>query len=122
MVTLCTATGKRVRHYGHREVVLSFTRYPRNGRICVRLVALDHGVETETCAACTVNLPAIEMADNEIAIKTWHENVGMLDWLIDHGIISAPIRYAFFGSVFIPICELLVTGDGAPAGDAQPGP
>jgi hypothetical protein len=85
-------------------------------------VALDHGVETETCAACTVNLPAIEMADNEIAIKTWHENVGMLDWLIDHGIISAPIRYAFFGSVFIPICELLVTGDGAPAGDAQPGP
>ena len=108
MLAQCTDTGKKVRHYGHTEVVLSYTSYRRNNRTCVSLIALENGREKEPCAVCTVNLPNLRMKANEVAIKTWSENVGMLGWLMDQGIVSAPQRYAFFASVFIPICNLLV--------------
>jgi len=107
----CIAEGKRVRLYGKREVVLSFTRYLRNGRICLRLMAVEDGVEAGPVAVCTVNLPHVPMAENEVAIKTWFENVGMLGWLMDQGIISEPQHYACFATVFIPICTLLIRED-----------
>ena len=108
MLAQCTATGKKVRRYGHTDVVLSYTSYRRNNRVCLRLITLQDGREMEPCAVCTVNLPRVPMKPNEVAIKTWYENAGMLGWLMDQGIVSAPQRYAFFASVFIPICNLLV--------------
>ena len=120
MLTLSTASGKRVRHYGHRDVVLSFTRYVRNGRTCLRLLGVDHDLETdEVCGVCTVNLPSVPMKDDEVAIKTWYENVGMLDWLVELGIVSRPLRYACFANVFIPICALLIGDDTAPGGHGR---
>jgi hypothetical protein len=111
MVAHCTASGRRVRPYGHKEVALSFTQYARNGRICLRLMEVENRQEAGPCAVCTVNLPVIPMADNEVAIKTWNENVGMLEWLMDEEIVSAPQHYAYFGGVFIPICNLLIGDD-----------
>ncbi len=111
MVAHWTASGKRVRPYGHREVALSVTRYSRNGRTCMRLMAVENDRETEPCAVCTVNLPNVPMAENEVAIKTWFENAGMLGWLMDQGIVSAPLHYAYFAGVFIPICCLLMGND-----------
>jgi hypothetical protein len=109
------AEGKRIRHYGNREVALSFTKYKRNGRTCLRLMAVKDGVEAEPVAVCTVNLPDIAMSENEVAIKTWYENVGMLGWLMDHGIVSAPQRYDCFANVFIPVCVLLIRDDREPS-------
>lgn len=111
MSSHCIAEGRRVRHYGSREVVLSFTRYLRNDRICLRLMAVRDGAEAEPLAVCTVNLPAVAMRENEVAIKTWYENVGMLGWLLDQRIISEPQRYAYFAGVFIPVCSLLIRED-----------
>ena len=65
----CTAAHQRVRHYGHQEVVLSFSRYVRNGRPCLRLMSVQDGVETGICAVCTVNLPHIPMRDGEVAVR-----------------------------------------------------
>lgn len=107
MIHHCVAAGKRVRHYGNREVVLSFTKYLRNDRVCLRLLAVRDGAEAEPVAICSVNLPGVAMNENEIAVKTWYENVGMLGWLTDEGIVSPPLRYAYFANVFIPICALL---------------
>ncbi|GEM_PF-6340591 len=111
MLIHCTAEGKRVRHYGHADVVLSFTRYLRNGRICLRLMAVENGVETEPVAVCTVNLPNVPMRADEVAIKTWSENIGMLGWLMDQGVVSEPLHYAYFANVFIPVCSLLIRED-----------
>ncbi len=111
MLAHTTVNGKRVRCYGRTEVVLSFSRYLRNGRTCLRLMAVEAGRETEAVAVCTVNLPAVPMAENEVAIKTWYENVGMLGWLMDEGVVSEPQRYAFFAGVFIPVCCLLIRDD-----------
>jgi len=113
MIHPCIAEGKRVRHYGNREVVLSFTKYLRNDRICLRLLAVRDGAEAEPVAVCSVNLPGVAMSENEIAVKTWYENVGMLGWLMDASIVSPPLRYAYFAGVFIPICALLMREDKA---------
>jgi hypothetical protein len=102
------ASGKKIRVYGHKEVVLSFTHYLRNNRTCLRLMTVENGQEVEPVAVCTVNLPNVPMKSNEVAVKTWYENVGMLGWLMEHKIVSEPQRYAYYAGVFIPICTLLV--------------
>lgn len=107
MLAHSTTSGKRVRLYGTTAVALSFSRYKRNGRICLRLVHAEGGHAGEVCASCTVNLAGVAMQEDEVAIKTWHENVGMLGWLMEEGIVSAPLHYASFGGVFIPVCSLL---------------
>jgi hypothetical protein len=111
MVAHWTASGEKVRPYGHREVALSLSRYAKDGRPCLRLLAVENERETAPCAVCTVDLPNVPMAENEVAIKTWHENVGMLGWLMDQGIVSPPLHYAYFAGVFIPICSLLKGND-----------
>lgn len=111
MLATCTVNGKTVRHYGHTPVVLSFTKYPHNGRTCLRLIEVDRDREAGVCATCTVNLPSASVGENEVAIKTWYENAGMLEWLIDEGIVSEPQHYAYFSGVFIPICCLLIRDD-----------
>jgi len=58
----CIAEGKRVRLYGKREVVLSFTRYLRNGRICLRLMAVEDGVEAAV-PLTAVSRAKLEMTD-----------------------------------------------------------
>lgn len=107
MEVQCTASGKKIRHYGESPVVLSQSRYARNGRVLLRLMDLSDGVETLPHAVCTVNLPHVSLRDNEVIIKTWGENVGMLGWLMDQRIVSEPVRYACFGGVFLPVCVLL---------------
>lgn len=96
------------RCYGNSEVTLSFTTYSRNGRTCLRLLPAGAAPDAPPLAVCTVNLPSVPMDPGEVAIKTWHENVGMLGWLIDEGIVSHPLRYLSFAGVFIPVCALLV--------------
>lgn len=111
MPTSCLASGKQVRHYGEAEVVLSQSRYARNGRVLLRLMDVANGEETHPHAVCTVNLPHVPLRENEVVVKTWGENVGMLGWLIDQRIVSEPLRYACFGGVFLPICMLLTPAE-----------
>lgn len=106
-----TTSRKRIRPYGRKQVALSITRYPRNGRKCLRLIEVQGGREAGTCAVCTVNLPDIPLSENEVAIQTWSKNVGVLDWLIEEEIVSKPLHYADFRGTFIPICSLLIEED-----------
>jgi hypothetical protein len=49
--------------------------------------------------------------ENEIAIKAYSENTGILEFLMKHGIVSKPIRFIPSGFVQIPICKMLYTFD-----------
>jgi hypothetical protein len=115
MQASCVIDGLKTRLYGHQEVALSIGRYQNGGRICLKLLRVENGVPGEPCAVCTVNLPHVPMAQNEVAIKTWYQNVGMLGWLIDEKIVSHPVRYAFYANTFIPICCLLISQEDAAA-------
>lgn len=56
----------------------------------------------------SVNMPDAEMADDETAIKNHSENEGILQILIDAGIVSEPVRYIKGGWVEFPVCKVLV--------------
>lgn len=81
-----------------------------NGRIALELIDADVPYRNESVAVCTVNLPNVRMAADEVAIKDYSENEGMLNVLIAHGIVSTPLRYVQSGFVEIPICKLLWDG------------
>ena len=55
-------------------------------------------------AKCTVNVP--DLAKDEVGVKDYSENEGMLDFLIDNLIIEKPHRYENSGFVKIPICKI----------------
>jgi hypothetical protein len=56
----------------------------------------------------TVNIPDAELASNEVCIKSYSENEGMLDALLKAKIVAKPHRTVQSGYVVIPVCKLLV--------------
>jgi hypothetical protein len=44
----------------------------------------------------------------EMAIKDYSENAGLLQVLIDAGVVSEPVGYVRSGFVEIPVCDLLM--------------
>ena len=76
-----------------------------NGRLALSMVCLDG----ELYAHCTVNLVSVPLADDEVAIKDYSENEGMLDFLVQQNIVSPQIRSVSSdtGWVRFPICRFL---------------
>lgn len=62
-------------------------------------------VDNFPVANCCVNLPGL--ADDEVAIKNYSENEGILDALLEAKVISEPVRFERSGFVNIPICKLI---------------
>ena len=58
-------------------------------------------------AKCTVNIPGLEK--DEVAIKDYSENEGMLDFLLSNSIVEKPHRYEHSGYVRIPVCKMSVS-------------
>jgi|APSaa5957512576_1039674.scaffolds.fasta_scaffold12820_6 hypothetical protein len=72
-----------------------------NGRIAIELV------DPEPIAVATVNLPDVVLKDDEVIIKDYSENEGVLDALVEAGYVSKPIDWVRTGFVTCPICKLL---------------
>jgi len=53
-------------------------RYANNGRLALRLIEWQSG---EPIATATVNVPDVDIEDDEIIVKDYNENEGMLDAL-----------------------------------------
>lgn len=83
---------------------LDFGQY-QNGRTAIELNDSSTG---EPVAVATVNLPNEKIADDEVIIKNWSENEGMLATLEKAGVISKPIRTVETGYVEAHVCKLLV--------------
>jgi hypothetical protein len=60
-------------------------------------------------ATASVSLPNYEMDSDEVAIKNYSENEGILESLITAGIISKPHLIITSGHVNIPICKIIKT-------------
>ncbi len=61
-----------------------------NGRIALRIVSLLG----EPLATATINMPEVGgMKPDYVIIKDYSENVGMLDWLLSHRIVTRPIAW-----------------------------
>lgn len=91
---------------GHKYK-LDFGRY-KNDRLAITLIDVETGDDDITV---TVNLPDENIdpknIDQEIAIKDYSENEGILKVLKDAEIVSDVVRWADSGYVKIPIVYLL---------------
>ena len=85
------------------DCIATYAQYG-NGRLAIILVDAE---DSSPIATATVNLPDEDMTDDEVAIKDYSENEGMLAALLDSGLISKPVRLAFSGFVTVPICKFL---------------
>lgn len=89
---------------------LEFRKY-ENQRTAIVLVGTGQ-FEGEQIAVASVNLPDEPMNEDEIAIKDYSGNVGMIDFLASAGVINpTPVRYIESGYVSIPVCKLLKTSN-----------
>lgn len=100
-----------------KDIELHVETYP-NGRVAIQLWAPMELEEGETLAqgeelpmepymTITVNFPNDQMAADEIAVKTWSENEGSDQWLIEQGIIDpTPGRFIHSGYVSAPVYKL----------------
>jgi hypothetical protein len=84
---------------------LEFKQYS-NQRIAIELIEIG---TNEPIAIATVNMPNVPLEDNQVCIKDYSENEGILQVLIDAGIVSHPVGRVASGFVSIPICELLIS-------------
>lgn len=90
------------------ECVLSFGKYG-NGRLAIKLNDAEDGLPV---AVATVNIPEKHFEPDEVAIKSWAENTGMVRCLVDAGVIAEPHRKISLGHVSASVCRLLVNSDG----------
>lgn len=90
--------------YGDYELVPSFGRYG-NGQTAIKLIDSADGFPFATATVCVEdNL----LKEDEVAIKNYSENEGILESLIDAGIIEHPHAFIQSSHVRIPICKLLI--------------
>ena len=83
----------------------------QNGRISLELVAWEDDTisevfEGEPIATCTVNVPEYPLAADEVIIKDYSENEGMLQALLDAKVVELAGRSVSMGFVTSPVCIL----------------
>jgi hypothetical protein len=76
-----------------------------NGRVALSLVNPKNG---EYIAVASVNVPEEKLAKDEVIIKNYSENQGILDVLVAAGIVSKPIRTVDVGMTTAPVCKILI--------------
>lgn len=70
-------------------------------------VALELTYRGQSWVMATTNLPDEVLCIDEVIIKNYSENEGVVDALINAGVVGAVVRYAQDNRMF-PICKLLI--------------
>jgi len=83
-------------------------RYYNNGRIALEILNADeNSVEFNfPYAVATVNMPDVLLEENEVLIKDYTENEGVLKFLVENNIVYATERGVESGFVWLPLCIL----------------
>lgn len=81
--------------------VLQIDDFARGGK------ALQLVDQTEGYPIARASLWVEGLAPDEIAVKDYGENAGMLVSLLEAAVVTTPHRYVTSGYVKIPICRLL---------------
>jgi hypothetical protein len=77
----------------------------QNGRTAITLYDIDDDMPIATC---TINVPEVDLEQNEVIIKNYSENEGILDTLINEGIVEKTGKIVSLGYVNCEICKLLI--------------
>jgi len=82
------------------------TEYQDNGRPAIILIDMEDGCDY---AVATINVPNIPLSKDQVIIKNYSENEGILEKLIVEGIVSNPINTIRTGFVEVPVCCLFLS-------------
>ncbi len=85
---------------------VKFQRYINN-RLAIQLVT----EQEEPVAMATLNLPDVPLAEDEVLIKSYQENEGMLACLSDAKLIEPTGMSIRVGENAVHVCRLLVTDE-----------
>ena len=72
-----------------------------NGRIRIHLI---DAVDNEPYATATTNLPEVLLLDNEVFVKDYSENEGVLEFLTTNNIVVPTDKWATSGFVDVQVC------------------
>lgn len=92
---------KRVEFMGARCVIAEF-RYVEGDRLALRLVAEDTG---EVYATVSINVPEVSLGPDEVVVKDYGENRGLLTKLVSAGILEPTGRIVQTGFEFSQVCR-----------------
>lgn len=90
---------------GVYELGLSFGKYS-NGQTRIQLIDKEDGLPYATA---TVAIEDGLIKEGEVAIKDYSENEGVLDSLIEAGIVDHPHAFIQSSYVKIPVCKLTIS-------------
>lgn len=79
--------------------------YGGTDRIALPLYAVEDG---SPVAVATVNLPELALEADQVVIKDYSENAGMLELLVASGVVSPPLREVQSGYVTLYVCRCLI--------------
>lgn len=85
-----------------RDVVIQLHKYS-NDRPVIQLIDAEDG---EPYATATVNIPDVLLLDNEVLVKDYSENEGILDFLVKNNIVTPTQNGVQSGFVWLPIAIL----------------
>lgn len=95
-------TFKLTAHGQSYNVTVNLAKYANN-RTSISLTDADNG---EPYATATVNIDNVLLADNEVLIKDYSENEGMLDFLVKNNIVTPTPNGVQSGFVWLPVAIL----------------
>lgn len=93
---------KLTAHEQTYSVTVKLDKYA-NGRTAIQI--LD-AIDGQPYATATVNIDHVLLADNEVLIKDYSENEGMLDFLIKNNIVTPTPNGVQSGFVWLPVAIL----------------
>lgn len=85
-----------------------YSSYAHGGTTAMLLVDAETG---EVIVYASVNIEDYPLKDGQILIKNWSENAGVLEALVEAGIVRDTGKVVPTGYVVANLCDLLVTED-----------
>jgi hypothetical protein len=93
---------KLTAHEQTYSVTVKLGKYA-NGRTLIQILDFEDG---SLYATATVNIDDVLLADNEVLIKDYSENEGMLDFLTKNNIVTPTPNGVQSGFVWVPVAIL----------------
>lgn len=87
-------------------------QYQAGGRVALQLIAAQNDKDREIykgepITTATVNIPCCNIESDEILIKNYSENEGLLEILENAGIVKSTGKYVESGWVQVPVCKYI---------------
>jgi hypothetical protein len=87
--------------YGKYTIDIKMSKYS-NGQHRMEFIDSEDGLPVLVASSSIDE----SLESDQIAIKDYSENEGVLKFLMEEGIISSPLKYFNSGFVRIPICKI----------------